>query len=52
MGKKKMDEYEVIIKKSEPAIAAAILATICRERDKRIPELKNELGYNRAKKEV
>ncbi len=42
MPKKKPDQYQGIIERNTAEIAAKILAELCRERDKRIEELKKE----------
>ena len=39
MGMKAMDMYEKVIKAKKPEIAVEILATLCREYDKRIVQL-------------
>ena len=45
------DEYERTMKTNSPEIATAILVTLCRERDKRIAELKTEIQGMMVKKE-
>ena len=50
MGKPKQDQYEKIMK-NEPAVAAKILAELCRFKDSRIAELKTEIHGLMVKRE-
>ncbi len=50
MGKKKGDYYDQILKDS--TTAGKVLAELCRVKDQRIEELKQEIMAERVKKEV